>query len=681
MIMVRIHVNDIEKVKKQLEPHVDFSTSFSAVSSLIMDRLMQIPAEGGSVTLSSYELLDELRYHKAALYTICYAMLLNLKPGDHIKTDFGSTGFLVDLQLKIQYVRNMPEQSKAAEKAKAANGDAEYYNKTGDRYLEGGNHTQDDQKAFSYYQKAAALNDAEGLYNVAWCLEHGRGVKQSVPDAQKYYRRAADMGFVKAMRNYAFMLFFNAKDEHDPALKESFRYMKTAADKGGDASALAHVAQAYQEEGWGSPGVDWRLAKEYLQKAIAHNSEHAMWVLGENYYNGRYGWPKDRAKAVEYYKKGAENGSVRAMGAFSRICFYGDENQRQSFNHAYYWAKKAVDEGGDFNVWYEALKVRDAVTGRKDLKDYENGKQMLRKYAAENGDIRAETFLHRLSVLEKYENPGSPGRIDNIIYISFALYEESLDKDAEEKEFLAEIEYPNLVNDAVRGDWTACVALTSLFLNGEFGKRGPYPLTDIKSLRAAEKWSQKAYETGNTEGMESYLHVLGIVGHVDYKIGAYEASVRKHEQMRQVIREINSVPGYRGTFSQPEKLIAYYLTEADALYELQRYEDAVSVYYETIRMSETSDANFGIAACRFLQQDNTYFNWLSQAINLNKWRDETNHAAALYLLASAYREGFGVAVNLEQSYLWMKQSAELGHEPAKNELPRYRKGVFGYRYQ
>lgn len=63
MTMVKILVNDIEKIKKQLEPRVDFSTSFSSISSLITDKLMQIPSEGGSVTLSSHELLEELRYH------------------------------------------------------------------------------------------------------------------------------------------------------------------------------------------------------------------------------------------------------------------------------------------------------------------------------------------------------------------------------------------------------------------------------------------------------------------------------------------------------------------------------------------------------------------------------------------------------------------------------------------
>lgn len=678
--MVKILVNDIEKIKKQLEPRVDFSTSFSSISSLITDKLIQIPSEGGSVTLSSHELLEELRYHKAALYTICYAMLLNLKSGDHIKTDFGSSSFLTDLQLKIQYVRNMPEQTKTTVKAKATNEDAEYYNKTGDRYLEGGNHQQDGQKAYSYYQKAAALNDAEGIYNVAWCLEHGRGVKKSTSDAKKYYRQAADMGFVKAMRNYAFMLYFNAKDEHDPVLKESFRYMKMAADQG-DASALAHVAQSYQEEGWGAPVVDWNLAKQYLQKAIVHNSEHAMWVLAENYYDGSFGWPKDRVKAAEYYKKGAENGSGRAMREYSRMLFYGDGNLNRSFNHAYYWAQKVYEEEGEGTAWYGALKVRNAVTNQKDLKEYENGKQLLRQCANEDGGRRAEIFLHRLSVLEKYENPGSPGRIDNIIYISFNLYDEALGNDAEEKEYLVEIEYPNLVIDAVEGDWRACVKLSSLFLYGESGKRDPYPPTNIISLKAAEKWAKKAYETRNVKAMENYLHVLGRVGYVDYKVGAYEYSVNKYKQMRKVISEINAVPGYSGFYSKPENLVSDYFTEADALFELKRYDEAANIYFEIIQLHEIPDAYFGAAKCRFLQDNNSYYTLLNQALVMDNWNEQSNRAAALYLMACAQREGFGIPVNIDSSYAFMKLAADMNHEAAKEELPRYKKGIFGYRYQ
>ncbi len=558
---------------------------------------------------------------------------------------------------------------------------AAYYNKTGDQYLEGNGVPKDEKKAYECYKKAAEMNDAEGLYNLAWCLQNGVGITKSVPKAKNYYLKSAEMGFAKAMAKYAFILFFGVKDDNDPALKESFEYMKKAADAG-NADAQAHIAQAYQEDGWGAPEINWDLAKEYLMKAVEQGNEHAMWILAENYQNGSFGWPEDHEASHEYYRKAAEAGSVKAMVSYTGLLFFGDYKLERSFDQAYQWAEKAYENGGDVRPWYGALTVRKACTGRFSKTVYNKGLKLLQQSIDEDGDRRAAIFLHRLNVLEKYEKPCSEGRIDNMIYLAFIQTDLCLGSDADDKEILAEIEYPNAFRDALSGDCYACAALSSLFVNNKMNdKRGPYPLTNLLDLELGEKWARKAYETKNVDGIEVYLRMLGIVAYTSFKVGGFEVSVKKIDQMRKVIKEINAVKGYSGHFSQPDVAAGYYLTQADALYELHEFDRAVKVYKECIKLHETPDANFGVAACLFIQEDNTYFRWLEKALSMDNWYAMENQSAAYYFAACVYRDGIGVDADINTSYEWMKRAADLNHEAAQQELSRYQKVRGGYRYQ
>jgi TPR repeat protein len=53
-------------------------------------------------------------------------------------------------------------------------------------------------KAVEWYRKAARLSSAAGQYNLAYCLERGRGVRTSRREAMRWYRAAAEQGHEKA---------------------------------------------------------------------------------------------------------------------------------------------------------------------------------------------------------------------------------------------------------------------------------------------------------------------------------------------------------------------------------------------------------------------------------------------------------------------------------------------------
>ena len=58
----------------------------------------------------------------------------------------------------------------------------------------------------AWYRKAAAHDDARALNNLGVKLEFGHGCEKNEVEAVKCYRRAAELGSIWGMYNYADML-------------------------------------------------------------------------------------------------------------------------------------------------------------------------------------------------------------------------------------------------------------------------------------------------------------------------------------------------------------------------------------------------------------------------------------------------------------------------------------------
>lgn len=58
---------------------------------------------------------------------------------------------------------------------------------------------KDYEKAATNFRIAAEAGDAYSQYSLGFCYENGQGVEQSLEDAAKWYRKAADQGFKDAM--------------------------------------------------------------------------------------------------------------------------------------------------------------------------------------------------------------------------------------------------------------------------------------------------------------------------------------------------------------------------------------------------------------------------------------------------------------------------------------------------
>jgi len=61
------------------------------------------------------------------------------------------------------------------------------------------------EEARSWYEKAAASNDAYSMASLAWLYENGKGVKQDYVEAKSWYEKAANAGNSYAMGNLSYL--------------------------------------------------------------------------------------------------------------------------------------------------------------------------------------------------------------------------------------------------------------------------------------------------------------------------------------------------------------------------------------------------------------------------------------------------------------------------------------------
>ena len=165
----------------------------------------------------------------------------------------------------------------------ARKGDPDACNKVGDMYYEGNGVRQDIAKAMEYYLVAEKAGHVEAKYSVGYAYLYGENGETNYARAFECLEYAAQRNHAKACRILGFAYFWGNGVDVD--MDASFRYMLWGADLG-DASAQAHVAQAYEGEMWGAPGGCQAQARKYYELALAQNSEHAQWCVGYNYHGG-----------------------------------------------------------------------------------------------------------------------------------------------------------------------------------------------------------------------------------------------------------------------------------------------------------------------------------------------------------------------------------------------------------
>ena len=151
------------------------------------------------------------------------------------------------------------------EDAAAKEADAIEYYEAGRAYLYGLDGKEVDlESAYTNFEKAAELGNANAMTSIGWMYNNGNGVEQDYAVAMEWYEKAAELGDVIAMYNIGW-----------------------AYDCGNG------VEQ------------DYTVAMEWYEKAADLGDDVAMTNIGNMYFDGN-GVEQDYAAAMEWYEKAAE---------------------------------------------------------------------------------------------------------------------------------------------------------------------------------------------------------------------------------------------------------------------------------------------------------------------------------------------------------------------------------------
>lgn len=171
-------------------------------------------------------------------------------------------------------------------------------NDYGDRYFYGQGIERNIETAFTYYKKAADLNNPVGYFNVGkYFME-----KQQYKEAGEYFSRAMALGYTKA------------------AIQLSDMYLN---------------------------GLGYRKNKKkafkMLSQAVEQNDINALHQLGIFHLQG-IGCKKNETNALKYFELSSEN--KIAAGMYHLGCLYLDAKQiKKDFENGFFWLDKAAENG------------------------------------------------------------------------------------------------------------------------------------------------------------------------------------------------------------------------------------------------------------------------------------------------------------------------------------------------
>lgn len=158
----------------------------------------------------------------------------------------------------------------------------------------------DKDSAVEWLGRAADLGDTDSLCILASMYRNGSGVDMDKVRAAELYRAAADLGDPGAQYDLAFMLDAGEGIPADPA--EAERYFALSADQG-DTDACLCIGGILFERG------EYSRAEHYFLSAAMKEDVKAQYNLGLLYIGDYLGSP-DPAKAREWFEASAEQGFV-----------------------------------------------------------------------------------------------------------------------------------------------------------------------------------------------------------------------------------------------------------------------------------------------------------------------------------------------------------------------------------
>lgn len=197
------------------------------------------------------------------------------------------------------------------------------------------------QQALVWFEKSAKQNDGEGLFGVGYCRETGHcGGAASLSEAMSYYKKAAAKNNPNALYRMAFLLYGGHGKAADG--EKAFEYMERAAQEG-NVNAREFLAEAYEAGNRSGIKRDCKKAKKWWTKLADAGDAKAMYRLADLYYTG-CGVVQNLRAAFELHLEAAQAGYAPAQYR-AGLAYLSGEGVQTDIAAGTGWLEKAAAQG------------------------------------------------------------------------------------------------------------------------------------------------------------------------------------------------------------------------------------------------------------------------------------------------------------------------------------------------
>lgn len=175
--------------------------------------------------------------------------------------------------------------------------------------------TQDYEKAFALYLRAAELGDAEAQYISGAMYQVGQGTEQNIPKSFKLLYGAAQKGKSTVDSELLIAQAFLLGTAVPKNVAMAVDWYTKAAEKG---STEAQNELGFLYYSGRDVEQDYKKASSYFTKAAYANHSVAQYNLGISYYTG-FGQEIDLVKAYAWFSLAAKNGHNAALSTREKL--------------------------------------------------------------------------------------------------------------------------------------------------------------------------------------------------------------------------------------------------------------------------------------------------------------------------------------------------------------------------
>ncbi len=239
-------------------------------------------------------------------------------------------------------------------------------------------------EALPLLEEAAAQGNPRAMFIVAMCYKNGLGTFIDNTKCKEWLRNSFGMREPLSSINYVYWCSTDDEDKESQILSEFAEELKTLAFSD---DVLAQNDLGYMYKSGQGVEQDYVKAVEWYRKAAEQGYALAQCNLGVCYANGQ-GVKQDYTEAVKWYRKAAEQGYARAQRNLGG-CYYKGEGVKQDYSEAAKWYRKAAEQG---NASAQCNLGACYCNGQGVKQDYTEAVKWYRK-AAEQGDATAQCNL------------------------------------------------------------------------------------------------------------------------------------------------------------------------------------------------------------------------------------------------------------------------------------------------